>query len=54
VRKNNNENKALQIAKTASSVAVFLVGGGYRWPGAKLDRETAKEIIRTELGSVRP
>jgi hypothetical protein len=49
-QKNINENKAVQRAKTASSVAVFLLGGGYRWPGAKLDRETAKEIIRTELG----
>ena len=51
-QKNNNENNALQRAKTASSVAVFLLGVGYRWPGAKLDRETAKKIIRTELGSV--
>jgi hypothetical protein len=54
VQKNNNKNNALQRAKTASTVAVFLLGGGYRWPGAKLDRETVKEIIRTELGSVWP
>ena len=50
-RKNASRNNALQRAKPASSVAVFLLGGGYRWPGAKLDRETVKEIIRTELGS---
>jgi hypothetical protein len=49
-QKNNSENNGLQRAKTAASVAVFLLGGGYRWPGAKLDRETAKKIIRTELG----
>lgn len=54
VQKNNNENNALQGAKTASSVAVFLLGGGYRWPGAKLDRETVKKILRTELGLVWP
>src|SRR5262249_14897767 len=50
-QKNNNENNTLQGPKTASSVAVFLLGGGYRWPGAKLDKETVKVIIRTELGN---
>jgi hypothetical protein len=52
-RKNSNENNSLQRAKTASSVPVFLLGGGYRWQGAKLDKETTQKIIRAELSSRR-
>jgi hypothetical protein len=48
--KNNSENKPFQRQKSRGSVPVFLVGPGYRWPGAKLDKQTAQRIIDTELG----
>ncbi len=44
-----NKNNVLQGQKSGSSTP-FNVLGGYRWPGAAVDRELLRKIVRAEIG----
>src|SRR5262249_42024425 len=48
--KNHSENNTFPGKKLARSVPVLLLGGTHRWPGGKLDTQTARTLISTEVG----
>jgi hypothetical protein len=48
-----NKNKAVQKAKSGSSIPLNVLGG-YRWPNAvRVDRELVRKIVRAEIGDNR-
>lgn len=47
VPKKMNEINNLEVPKTASSIPINLIDG-HRWPGARINRDLARKIIRTE------